>query len=153
MSAKRFRYGMPARTAAWVLGTCAVTGVLLVWMGVTGREGRLFPLGIPISGAPVVVLGLLPLAVVVLVVVQLARARRFGARELVISGDAIDAPIGPWAKETRRLERSAVTHVERTEVMGTKVVVMHHAGGRLSLSNRNVGEDGYAALEAWLAAR
>lgn len=142
---------MPVRTVAWVLPLCAIAGAFLVWMAVTGREGRLFPLGIPISGAPLVLFGLLPLAVVVLLVVQLLRSRRLGVRELVVDGDVIEAPTGPWTTDTMRLERSVLTRVERTEVMGTRVVVMHHARGKLALSNRNVGDDGYAAIEAWLA--
>jgi hypothetical protein len=37
--------------------------------------------------------------------------------------------------------------------MGTRVVEIVHDGGKLGLSNRTVGDDGYAAAIAWLAKR
>ena len=125
-------------------------GVLFVQLARSEASVRLWPLGIHISGGPVYVLALVSFAFPAVTAAAMFRARQLGPRELVVDEDFLEAPRGPWSADRVRLTRDRIRGVERVEVSGTKVVTLVHEGGKLSLTNRTVGEDGLAAVEAWL---
>lgn len=151
MSEQRFPYGPRPRHLALALSFFGVIGAGFVYLGLAGTEVRLWPLPITASGGPVLALGAVSFAFVAVGAAQIARSRKLGPRELVIGDVFLVAPRSPWTKETLRVERAAIRDVRETEVSGTRVLEIVLDGQTLTLSNRTVGDDGYAAALEWLA--
>ena len=137
---------------AGLLGS-AVGTVLFVWLAATGREVRFFPLDVYVHGESVYFIALLSFGIVVASASPLVAARPHGPRALVISDDWIEAPRVPLRREVERIHRHEIRMVDRYEVSGTRGGRIMTANGKLALANRLVGDDGLAAVEAWLARR
>lgn len=147
---KRFPYG--AKRIPLVAGGVAfgLGGIFFVHLAQSGEAVRLWPLPVYVSGGPVYGLAALAFAFPIAVVALLVRSRQLGPRELVVDEEFLEAPLSPWKADRVRLTRERIKSVERTDVNGTKFVALLHDGGKLTLSNANVGDEGLAAVEEWL---
>jgi hypothetical protein len=150
MSDQRFPYGTRRAQFMLAIAFFGACGALFVHLGLTGAPVRLWPLPITVSGPPVFALAAVSFAFVAVGAAQLVRSRSLGPRELVLGDAFLEAPRSPWTSETIRVERSAIRDVRETEVMGTRIVTIDLDSRKLALSNRTVGDDGYAAVKAWL---
>jgi hypothetical protein len=151
VSDERFPYGARRSQLVLALVFFGACGALYVHLGLSGVPVRLWPLATTVSGPPVFGLAAISFAFVVAGAAQIIRSRSLGPRELILGGAFLEAPRNPWTRETLRVERSSIRDVRETTVMGTRIVTLHVDGRKLALSNRTVGDDGYAALLAWLA--
>ncbi len=150
MGERRFSYG-PRRglLAATILFFGGASG-LFAYLALTGEDVRLWPMPIAISGPPVFVLAGLSFAFVAAGLAQIVAGRRLGPRQLVLTDAFLEAPKSPWTRERVRVARGSIREVKETDVMGTRVVEIVFPGGKLALSNRTVGEEGFAAVREWL---
>jgi hypothetical protein len=153
VSEKRFPYGARSRQLVLAVVFFGACGALFVYLALAGEEVRLWPLPITVGGGPVYGLAAVSFGFVVVGAAQMVRSRGLGPRELVLGEAFIEAPRSPWTTETIRVELSGIRDVRETVVMGTRIVDILLDGRKLTLSNRTVGDDGYAAVIAWLAKR
>jgi hypothetical protein len=151
MPDQRFPYGTQRAQFMLAVAFFGACGALFVYLGLAGVPVRLWPLPTSVSGPPVFALAAVSFAFVGVGAAQLVRSRSLGPRELVLGDAFLEAPRSPWTSDTIRVERSAIRNVREQEVMGTRIVTIDLDGRKLTLSNRTVGDDGYAAVKAWIA--
>ncbi len=153
MVKQRFRYGASLALVLVVVVMFGGAGALFFFLASSGRSVRLFPLGVEVAGTPVYVLSLVSLAFAAAMIAVRLRAHQLGRRELVIATSYVEAPKHAWTAERLRVRKAAVRSSALQNTFGTKVLVIERDDGvKLAISNRTVGEDGLAAVLAWLAA-
>ena len=147
---QRFRYG--ARPGALIFAAFffGAAGALLVRAAASGASVRLWPLPLYTSGGPVYVIAAAAFSFVALAIAQMLRSATATRRELVLAETYIEAPRNPWSTKTMRIKKAAIRSVSESETMGTRILVIKNGDAKLVISNRTVGEDGYAATARWL---
>jgi hypothetical protein len=147
---QRFRYGGTSgmlMRGAVLFGAC---GVSFVYLLLSNDPIRIGPLPESAGRPATIVLAILAFGMAGVAALQIVLNAILGARYLVLGESFLEAPRSPRTKQTVRVERSAIRGVQEMDVAGSRVVTIQLDGSKLHLSNRTVGDDGYAATLAWL---
>lgn len=147
---ERFRYGPKPGQIVLVVFFFGLCGAVLAYAAANEHPIRLWPLPTYVTGGPVYLLSALSFAFVVVAIAQVVRGRSLGPRELVVTTKYIEAPRSPWTRRTVRITKTSIQSSRESETMGTRVVTIIAGEEKLALSNRTVGDNGYAAVLSWL---